>query len=238
MNCGNMRIIEPNKDAHRCPINPGNTLDDIRTDGTIYFDDGLKEIKNGKRYFKNCWRAEITIAGQRYRHRGKDRLDCESWLKLVKQGKIKPTDNKADWWRMEQHKDEAARYDEMIVTAAEESNLLYDYHHTNNLEPIFKYVTERLLPHCIYYCCHSLKMGRATSLDAAVTATSIFLTRIAAGKPITNFTLSVKKMLRVRKETGSFSYYDKPPKEVKMMVNKINFSELAEVWKVTKDRRL
>jgi hypothetical protein len=45
-------------------------------------------------------------------------------------------------------------------------------------------------------------------------------------------------MLRVRKETGSFSYYDKPPKEVKMMVNKINFSELAEVWKVTKDRRL
>ena len=96
MNCGNMRIIEPNKDAHKCPINPGNTLDDIRTDGTIYFDDGLKEIKNGKRYIKNCWRAEITIAGQRYRHRGKDRLDCESWLKLVKQGKIKPTDNKAD----------------------------------------------------------------------------------------------------------------------------------------------
>ena len=81
-------------------------------------------------------------------------------------------------------------------------------------------------------------MGRATSLDAAVTATSIFLTRIAAGKPITNFTLSVKKMLIVRKETGSFSYYDKPPKEVKMMVNRINFSELAEVWKVTKDRRL
>lgn len=110
--------------------------------------------------------------------------------------------------------------------------------HITSTGTIYKYVTERLLPHSIYYCCHTLNMGRATSLDTAVTATSILLTRIAAGKPITNFTASIKKMLRVRKETGSFSYYDKPPKEVKLLVNKINFSELAEVWKVTKDRRL
>lgn len=232
-----MYIKEPNKDR-AVYGNPGNTLDHITSTGTIYHDEGLKEIRNGKRYFKDCWRAEITIAGQRYRHRAKDRLDCESWLKLVKQGRIKPTDNKADWWRMEQHKDESERYDEMIVTAAEEATMLYDYHQTKQLDTIYKYVTERLLPHSIYYCCHTLNMGRATSLDAAVTATSILLTRIAAGKPITNFTASIKKMLRVRKETGSFSCYDKPPKEVKLLVNKINFSELAEVWKVTKDRRL
>lgn len=139
---------------------------------------------------------------------------------------------------MEQHKDELERYDEMIVTAAEEATMLYDYHQTQQLDTIYKYITERLLPHSIYYCSHTLHMGRATSLDAGVTATSILLTRIAAGKPITNFTAAIKKMLRVRKETGSFSYYDKPPKEVKYLVNKINFSELAEVWKITKDRRI
>ena len=42
----------------------GNTEDDIVTTGTIYHDTASKGYsKNGKRVFKDCWRAEITIAG-------------------------------------------------------------------------------------------------------------------------------------------------------------------------------
>ena len=48
----------------------------------------------------------------------------------MRTGKIKPTDNKADWWRMEQRKDDNVRIDEIIVSAAEEAVLLYDYHQT------------------------------------------------------------------------------------------------------------
>ena len=55
----------------------GNTEDDIVTTGTIYHDTASKGWKNGKRVFKDCYRAEITISGQRYRHRSKDRKDCE-----------------------------------------------------------------------------------------------------------------------------------------------------------------
>ena len=97
----------------------GNTEDDIVTTGTIYHDTASKGYnKSGKRVFKDCYRAEITISGQRYRHRSKDRDDCERWLKAVRTGKIKPTDNKADWWRMEQRKDDNVRIDEIIVSAA------------------------------------------------------------------------------------------------------------------------
>ena len=74
----------------------GNSEDDIVTGGTIYHDRSSKGIKNGKRYFKDCYRAEIAVDGKRYRHRGKTRYDCEQWLKAVQEGKIKPTDNKAD----------------------------------------------------------------------------------------------------------------------------------------------
>jgi hypothetical protein len=45
-------------------------------------------------------------------------------------------------------------------------------------------------------------------------------------------------MLRVYKQRGDFFYYEQAPEEVKLMVNRINFDGLAEVWKVTKDRRL
>ena len=48
----------------------GNTEDDIVTTGTIYHDTASKGYsKSGKRVFKDCYRAEITISGQR-RHRG------------------------------------------------------------------------------------------------------------------------------------------------------------------------
>lgn len=32
----------------------GNTLDNIKSKGTIYYDEGLKDIRNGKRRFKEC----------------------------------------------------------------------------------------------------------------------------------------------------------------------------------------
>ena len=209
-----------------------------KSTGTIYYDNASKGWKNGKRVFKDCWRAEITISGQRYRYRSKDRDDCVNWLKAVKQGRIKPTDNKADWWRMEQHKDEAVRIDEIIVNAAEESVLLYDYHQTSDIEPICQYLTQRLLPHMAYYCAHTLKFGKDRTLTASRQAAALLLTRIAAGKPVLNFTATCKRMLRLHRNHGDFFYYEKAPEEVKMMVNKIDLSPLAEVWKLTKDRRI
>lgn len=206
--------------------------------GTIYHDNASKGWKNGKRVFKDCWRAEITISGQRYRHRSKDRDDCVEWLKAVKQGKIKPTDNRADWWRMEQEKDEAVRIDEIIVNAAEESVLLYDYHQTGDIEPICQYLRQRLLPHMAYYCAHTLKFGKERTLTASRQATALLLTRIFAGKPVLNFTATCKRMLRVHKQRGDFFYYETAPEQVKLMVNKLDLSQLAEVWKVTKDRRI
>ena len=215
-----------------------NTEDNIRTKGNIYHDTSSKGYQNGKRVFKDCWRAQITIDGQHYRHRSKDREDCVLWLRAVRQGKIKPTDNKADWWRMEQHKDEAARYDEIIVSQAEESVLLYDYHRTCDISKINDYLVKRLLPHMAYYCAHTLQFGKERTMTASRQAAALLLTRITAGKPVLNFTATCKRMLRIHKQRGDFFYYENAPQEVKLMVNKINFDGLAEIWKVTKDRRI
>lgn len=216
----------------------GNTEEDIRTDGTIYHDTASKGIKNGKRYFKDCWRAEITIAGERYRHRSKDRKDCEDWLKAVKQGKIKPTDNKADWWRMEQHKDEEARIDELIVSAAEEANIVYEYRQTGDTQILYDYCVKALLPHMVWYCAHTLHLGRDRSLTCSRQAVGLILTKIVGGRPVTNITFTCKRMLRTYKNRGDFWYYDKAPESVRLMVNRIDMTALAELYKVTKDRRI
>ena len=217
----------------------GNTEDDIRTTGTIYHDTSSKGYSaSGKRVFKDCYRAEIVISGQRYRHRSKDRKDCEDWLKAVKQGKIKPTDNKADWWRMEQRKDEAVRIDEIIVNAAEESVMLYDYHQTGDLTAINDYIVKRLLPHMAYYCAHTLNFGKDRTITASRQAIALLLTRITAGKPVMNFTATCKRMLRVHKQRGDFFYYENAPEPVRLMVNRIDMSALDELYKVTKDRRI
>ena len=210
-----------------------------KRNGTIYHDDASKGYDaSGKRVFKDCWRAEITIEGQRYRHRSKERDDCVAWLKAVKQGKIKPTDNKADWWRMEQHKDEAVRMDEIIVNAAEESVMLYDYHQTGDLTAINDYIVKRLMPHMAYYCAHTLHFGKERTITASRQAIAILLTRITAGRPVMNFTATCKRMLRVHKERGDFFYYENAPAEVKLICNRLDLSALADVWKVTKDRRI
>ena len=85
--------------------------------GTIYYDCGSKgDTRGGMIRRKGCWRAEITINKIRYRHRGSSSEDCEQWLEALKTGKIKPTDNKADWFRMEQHKDDNIRIDEIVLS--------------------------------------------------------------------------------------------------------------------------
>ena len=206
--------------------------------GTIYHDHSSGGWQNGKRVFKDCWRAEIVIAGDRFRHRSKDRDDCVAWLKAVKQGKIKPTDNKADWWRMEQRKDEEARIDELIVSAAEEANIVYEYRQTGDAEILYNYCIKALLPHMVYYCAHSLHMGRDRSLTCSRQAVGLILTKIVGGRPVTNITFTCKRMLRTYKNRGDFWYYDKAPEVVKLMINRIDMSALAELYKVTKDRRI
>ena len=216
----------------------GNTKDDIVTNGTVYHDTASKGVRNGKRVFKDCWRAEIMIAGQRYRHRSKDRKNCEDWLQAVCDGKIKPTDNKADWWRMEQRKDEEVRIDEMIVNQAEEAVLLYDYHQTKDLTKINEYLEKRLLPHMAYYCAHTLRFGKDRTLTASRQAAALLLTRIVAGRPVMNFTASCKRMLKIHQQRGDFFYYENAPEQVRLMVNGMNLDGLAELYKITKDRRI
>ena len=207
--------------------------------GTVYHDTASKGYsKTGKRVFKDCWRAEITIGGQRYRHRSKEREDCEAWLAAVKQGKIKPTDNKADWWRMEQRKDEEARIDELIVSAAEEANIVYEYRQTGDTEILYDYCIKALLPHMVYYCAHTLRLGRDRSLTCSRQAVGLILTKIVGGRPVTNITFTCKRMLRTYKDRGDFWHYEKCPEVVKMMVNRIDMSALEELYKVTKDRRI
>ena len=215
---------------------PGKT--GPKCEGTIYHDHSSNGIKNGRRVFKNCWRAEITIDGERYRYRGKDRMECEQWLKAIKRGYIHPTDNKADWWRMEQKKDEEIRIDEIIVSQAEEAVLLYEYHTTNDLTKINEYIVNRLIPQMAYYSAHTLRLGREATVTASMQAIGLLLTRITSGRPVLNFTATCKRMLRTYKERGDFFYYENAPKDVKMMANKIDFGPLAEIWKVVKDKRL
>ena len=219
------------------------TLEDWQADtrprhGTIEHDTSSKGWKNGKRVFKDCWRAVIMVNGQRYRHRGETREECREWLKAVCAKKILPTDNKADWWRMEQHKDEEARIDELIVSAAEEANIVYEYRQTGDTEILYNYCIKALLPHMVYYCAHTLHLGRDRSLTCSRQAVGLILTKIVGGRPVTNITFTCKRMLRTYKNRGDFWYYDKAPEAVKLMVNRIDMSALAELYKVTKDRRI
>ena len=219
------------------------TLEDWQADtrprhGTIEHDTSSKGWKNGKRVFKDCWRAVIMVNGQRYRHRGETREECREWLKAVCAKKILPTDNKADWWRMEQHKDEEARIDELIVSAAEEANIVYEYRQTGDTEILYNYCIKALLPHMVYYCAHTLHLGRDRSLTCSRQAVWLILTKIVGGRPVTNITFTCKRMLRTYKSRGDFWYYDKAPEAVKLMVNRIDMSALEELYKVTKDRRI
>ena len=221
------------------PLDPEAWLNDNRQRrGTIYHDSSSKGWKKGKRVFSDRWRADIMIHGVRYRYRAETRQECAEWLKAVTQKKILPTDNKADWWRMEQHKDEEARIDELIVSAAEEANIVYEYRQTGDTQILYDYCTKALLPHMVYYCAHTLRLGRDRTLTASRQAVGLILTKIVGGRPVTNITFTCKRMLRTYKSRGDFWYYDKAPEAVKLMVNRIDMSALEELYKVTKDRRI
>ena len=206
--------------------------------GTIYHDSSSKGWQNGKRVFNDCWRADIMIHGVRYRYRADTRQECAEWLKAVTSKKIMPTDNKADWWRMEQRKDEEARIDELIVSAAEEAHIVYEYRQSGDTQILYDYCTKALLPHMVYYCAHTLRLGRDRTLTASRQAVGLILTKIVGGRPVTNITFTCKRMLRTYASRGDFWYYDKAPEAVKLMVNRIDMSALAELYKVTKDRRI
>ena len=221
------------------PLDPEAWQDDKRQRrGTIYHDTASKGWKNGKRVFSDRWRADIMIHGVRYRYRAETRQECAEWLKAVTSKKIMPTDNKADWWRMEQHKDEEARIDELIVSAAEEAHIVYEYRQSGDTQILYDYCTKALLPHMVYYCAHTLRLGRDRTLTASRQAVGLILTKIVGGRPVTNITFTCKRMLRTYASRGDFWYYDKAPEAVKLMVNRIDMSALAELYKVTKDRRI
>jgi hypothetical protein len=240
------KVLHPKRGEHQQPRRKADvqmTMEEWQADtryrrGTIERETASDGWKNGKRVFKNCWRAVIQVNGQRYRHRGKTRQECREWLKAVCAKKILPTDNKADWLRMEQRKDEAARIDELIVSAAEEANIVYEYRHTGDTEILYDYCIKALLPHMVYYCAHSLHLGQDRALTCSRQAVGLILTKIVGGRPVTNITFTCKRMLRTYQNRGDFWYYEKAPEAVKLMVNRIDMSALTELYKVTKDRRI
>lgn len=205
--------------------------------GTLEHETASNGWNGNSKGHKNNYRAVIMVNGERYRHRG-TRTECREWLRAVCDKRILPTDNKADWLRMEQYKDEEARTEQLILSAKEEADIVYEFRKTGDTSELYDYVVNCLLPHMIWYCAHSLRMGKDKSLNVSRQAVGVILTRIVAGRPITNITFTCKHLLRIHKNRGNFWYYEKAPKEVKMMVNRIDFAPLAEVWKVTKDRRI
>lgn len=52
----------------------------MRKRGHIYFDKSYKGMKWGKPCNHNCWRADITIHGVRYRKRSRDKSVCEEFI--------------------------------------------------------------------------------------------------------------------------------------------------------------
>lgn len=234
---GDMQIPRRKTDTDTLTMEEWQADTRYRT-GTIVPESSSKGWKGNKRVIREDYRAIITINGQKYRHRAKTRQECKDWLRAVLSKQILPTDNKADWWRMEQRKDEAARIEEMVASAAEESSMVYEFRKTGDSTALFDYVTKRLLPHMVYYCAHSLSMGKDHSLSASRQAVGLILTRIFGGRPITNITFTCKHMLRIHRNRGDFWYYEQAPADVKLMVNRIDFAPLAEVWKVSKDRKI
>lgn len=205
--------------------------------GCVYHDTYSKGIKNSKRVYCNRWVAEIQIGGVHFRHRSPDKKDCEDWLKSVRMGRISPRDCGADWYLVEQRRDIKKRFEEIILSSAEEAMMAAEYLRTHDLTAINDYMTHRLLPHLVYYCAHTLNMGKKTALDASVQCIGILLQNITAGKPITNFTRYGKRMLRIRKAHRDFWYYDKAPQDVRLIIDGIDYKPLEEIFKITKQKK-
>lgn len=211
--------------------------DDLRRTGNIHRDTYSKGRKKGRQVKYDCYKAEITVHGIRYRRREKTRDACAEWLKAVISKKILPSDNKADWLRSEQHKDMAARYDEMAATNCEEGLIVYDYYQTGDITPLAEYIEKSLLPHLVYYSCHTIGLGRKTSIIYSREAVALILTRIAAHRLVMNMTALAKRIIRTKRYGNTF-YYDHMPKDMRLIVDGVDYTPLEQLWKVTRDKRL
>lgn len=234
---GDLQIPRQKTDSDTLTMEQWLEDDRYRT-GSIVPETVSKGWKGNKRVFRDRWRARIQIQGKKYYFHSKKREECKKWLKAVLSKEILPTDTKSDWWRMEQRKDEEARIDELIVSAVEEANIVYEYRQSGDTEILYDYCIKALLPHMVYYCAHNLHLGKERSLTCSRQAVGLILTKIVGGRPVTNITFTCKRMLRIYANRGDFWYYDKAPESVKLMVNRIDMSALEELYKVTKDRRL
>ena len=65
-----------------------------------------------------------------------------------------------------------------------------------------------------------------------------YIAQYAGGGPVTNITFTCKRMLRTYASRGDFWFYDRAPRDVQLMVDRLDLSGLAQLYKVTKDRRI
>lgn len=211
--------------------------DTIHRTGSIQHDHYSKGIRNGKQRHHNRMEARIQVHGIVYKHRAKTRYDCEEWLKAVISKKILPSDNEADWLRAEQRKDMIARYSERQAESAEENFLLYQYYSDGNLEPLYEYIERSLLPHMVFYGCRTLGLSKKNAIIYSREAVSLLLTKIAYNRPVYSITALCKRTMRM-KRNGNTHYYDHIPKDMRLVVDSIDYAPLEEIWKVTRDRRI
>lgn len=211
--------------------------DNYKRRGHIRRDEFSKGIRKEKQRKQNRWEARITVRGVIYKHRASSRYDCEDWLRAVLDKRILPSDTGADWLRAEQRKDMMARYRQMTAINCEEGELIYEYYANGDIAPLSEYIEKSLLPHLVYYCCHTLQLGIKNSIIYSKEAIALLLTKISANRPVMNMTALCKRICR-SKRNGNTYYFDHMPKDMKLVVNKVDYAPLEELWKVTKDRRI
>lgn len=228
------------RDLPNAELKMPDRLQPSETAGCIYeeyYNKGRNSCGNVRKERYRRYVAEVTIAGERFRHRSMDRAKVEEWLKAVRSGQIRPNQKGAEWMNMEQRKDKQLKNYETIVSAAEEAVLVMNFMDNRDLEPINRYMYDRLLPHMVYYCCHTLKLGRDVSLSYTKQAAALIYTMLYDGKPVVNMTKTAKRMLRLRRDHRDF-FYEKTPYQAKIAITNIDLDRLGEVWKLTKDNRI
>ena len=193
--------------------------------------------RRDRRREENRYEARIQVHGEIFRHRSSSRYDCEDWLRAVLEKKILPSDTSADWLRAEQRKDMMARYQQMTTIQCEESELIYNYYATGDITPLSEYIEKSLLPHLVWYSCHTLQLGLKNSIIYSREAVALLLTKISAYRPVMNMTALCKRICKT-KRNGDTLYFDHMPKDMKNVVNGVDYSPLEELWKVTKERRI
>ena len=211
--------------------------DTIHRTGHIERDRYSKGMRRGKQLHHDRMEARIMVHGKVYKHRARTRYECQDWLNAVLSKKILPSDNKADWLRAEQRKDIAARYSEMQAESTEENLLLYKYYSEGNVEPLYEYIESCLLPHLVYYGCHTLSLGRKNAIVYSREAVSLLLTKIAYNRPVYSITALCKRIMKI-KRNGDTHYYDHMPKDMRLVVDRVDYAPLEKLWEVTRDKRI